>query len=120
MSAGRTLRARLRYGQDLLPEWVARLHGFRPSGARRALALAGMKGLAGTMRWALVNSAEAHARRRAAQLTQDAAPAAVSVLSDPRGTMPPRAYRSEIGGLAQGASAGGGGRGLGSVTSCSA
>jgi len=46
------------------------------------------------MRWALVNSAEAHARRRAAQLTQDAAPAAVSVLSDPRGTMPPRAYRS--------------------------
>lgn len=65
--------------KDLLPEWAARLHGFRLSGARRALARAGLQGLAGTMRWALVNSAEARARRRAAQLIKEVAPAAVSV-----------------------------------------
>lgn len=54
--------------KDLLPTWAAQLHGFRLTGPRRAVVHAGMQGLAGTMRWALVNSAEARARRRADEL----------------------------------------------------
>jgi uncharacterized protein (DUF2236 family) len=54
--------------KDLLPEWAAELHGFRLSPPRRAAARAGVRALGDTMRWALVNSAEARARRRAAQL----------------------------------------------------
>lgn len=64
--------------KDLLPDWAARLHGFRLSGARRALARAGLHGLGGTMRWALVNGAEARARRRAAELALPAASAPVA------------------------------------------
>jgi uncharacterized protein (DUF2236 family) len=56
--------------KDLLPDWAAELHGFRLSAPRRAVARAGIQGLGGTMRWALVNSAEARARRRAAELAQ--------------------------------------------------
>lgn len=55
--------------KDLLPAWAAELHGFRLSPPRRAVARAGIHGLGGTMRWALVNSAEARARRRAVELT---------------------------------------------------
>lgn len=66
--------------KDLLPDWAARMHGFRLSAARRAAARLGIKGLGRTLRWALVNSAEARARRRAAELAQEgvggAAPAA--------------------------------------------
>jgi uncharacterized protein (DUF2236 family) len=62
----------------LLPDWAARLHGFRLSRPRRALARTGMQGLGGTMRWALVNSAEARARRRAAELALPAASAPVA------------------------------------------
>lgn len=54
--------------KDLLPPWAADLHGFRLSGARRLVVRAGVQGLARTMRWSLVNSAEARARRRAAEL----------------------------------------------------
>lgn len=54
--------------KDLLPDWAARLHGFRLSAPRRAAARAGTQALGVAMRWALVNSAEARARRRAAEL----------------------------------------------------
>ncbi|HVY33907.1 MAG TPA: oxygenase MpaB family protein [Caulobacteraceae bacterium] len=56
--------------KDLLPDWAAQMHGFRLSPARRAAARLGVSGLARTLRWALVNSAEARARRRAEQLAQ--------------------------------------------------
>jgi uncharacterized protein (DUF2236 family) len=51
--------------KDLLPDWAAQMHGFRLSGAHRAAVRLGAMGLARSMRWALVNSAEARARRRA-------------------------------------------------------
>lgn len=62
--------------KDLLPGWAAEMHGFRLSGPRRAAARLGVQGLGRTMRWALINSAEARARRRAAELAQQAATAA--------------------------------------------
>jgi uncharacterized protein (DUF2236 family) len=62
--------------KDLLPDWAAALHGFRLSPPRRAAARLGVRALGRTLRWALVNSAEARARRRADQLAQDAAQAA--------------------------------------------
>lgn len=65
--------------KDLLPDWAAELHGFRLSAPRRAMVRAGIQGLGGTMRWALVNSAEARARRRAAELVLAADTAAASV-----------------------------------------
>lgn len=54
--------------KDLLPPWAAQLHGFRLSRARQGVMRAGIQALGGAMRWALVNSAEARARRRAAEL----------------------------------------------------
>jgi uncharacterized protein (DUF2236 family) len=59
--------------KDLLPDWAANMHGFRLSAPRRATARLGVLVLGRTLRWALVNSAEARARRRAEQLAQDAA-----------------------------------------------
>jgi uncharacterized protein (DUF2236 family) len=54
--------------RDLLPGWAASLHGFRLSRPRRSTARAAVKALGRAMRWALLNSAEARARRRAAEL----------------------------------------------------
>lgn len=54
--------------KDLLPPWAAELHGLRLSPARRLAARLGVQALGRTLRWALVNSAEARARRRAAEL----------------------------------------------------
>jgi uncharacterized protein (DUF2236 family) len=54
--------------RDLLPDWAAELHGFSLSTPRRAAARAGVRTLGRLMRWALTNSAEARARRRAAEL----------------------------------------------------
>lgn len=56
--------------RDLLPGWARELHAFRSSAARRAMARTAMQALAPAMRWALVNSAEARARRRARELQQ--------------------------------------------------
>jgi uncharacterized protein (DUF2236 family) len=56
--------------KDLLPDWAAQMHGFRLSAPRRAAARLGIGGLSRTLRWALVNSAEARARRRADQLAR--------------------------------------------------
>lgn len=56
--------------RDLLPAWAAELHGFRLSAPRRAVARAGVQALGRGMRWALVNSAEARARRRADELAR--------------------------------------------------
>jgi uncharacterized protein (DUF2236 family) len=80
----RSVRPRLRYDQrtaaapamalafdaakDLLPDWAAEMHGLRLSPARRFAARAGVQAIGRGMRWALVNSAEARARRRADQL----------------------------------------------------
>lgn len=52
----------------LLPDWAAGLHGFRLSPPRRIAAQLGVQTLGRTLRWALVNSAEARARRRAEEL----------------------------------------------------
>lgn len=54
--------------KDLLPSWAATLHGFRLSLPRRTTARAAVRTLGHAMRWALTNSAEARARRRAAEL----------------------------------------------------
>ncbi|PZQ56344.1 MAG: histidine kinase [Phenylobacterium zucineum] len=59
--------------KDLLPAWAADLHGFRLSAPRRIAVRAGVHGLSRTMRWALTNSAEARARRRAAELAGELA-----------------------------------------------
>jgi uncharacterized protein (DUF2236 family) len=59
--------------KDLLPDWAADMHGFRLSAPRRAAARFGVRALGRALRWALVNSAEARARRRADQLIQEAA-----------------------------------------------
>ncbi|MGA0607905.1 oxygenase MpaB family protein [Phenylobacterium sp. VNQ135] len=56
--------------RDLLPDWAARMHGFRLSPARRLTARLGLNALGRGLRWALTNSAEARARRRAAELAQ--------------------------------------------------
>jgi len=56
--------------KDLLPAWAARMHGFALSAPRRTAARLGVRGMGRTLRWALVNSAEARARRRAEQLAQ--------------------------------------------------
>jgi uncharacterized protein (DUF2236 family) len=56
--------------KDLLPDWAAEMHGFRLSPPRRAATRLGVRTLGRTIRWALVNSAEARARRRAAELAQ--------------------------------------------------
>jgi uncharacterized protein (DUF2236 family) len=57
--------------KNLLPDWAADLHGFRLSPARRAAVRLGVQALGRGMRWALVNSAEARARRRAAELATE-------------------------------------------------
>lgn len=54
--------------KDLLPGWAAELHGFSMPAPRRVLTRAGVRALARSLRWVLVNSAEARARRRAAEL----------------------------------------------------
>jgi uncharacterized protein (DUF2236 family) len=60
--------ARLVFGaaKDQLPAWAARMHGF-PRRSAPGLDL-GVRGVGSVMRWALRNSAEARARRRAAIL----------------------------------------------------
>lgn len=59
--------------KDLLPDWAAEMHGLRLSPARRAAARLGVQALGRGMRWALMNSAEARARRRAQELAEAAA-----------------------------------------------
>lgn len=54
--------------KDLLPAWAADLHGFRMPAPRRVITRAGVHALGRALRWGLVNSAEARARRRAAEL----------------------------------------------------
>lgn len=54
--------------KDLLPDWAQRMHGFRLPFARRPAARLGVKGLGRMIRWALQDTAEARARRRAAEL----------------------------------------------------
>jgi uncharacterized protein (DUF2236 family) len=51
-------------GVDLLPEWAARMHGFRLNGARRLAADAGVRTLGSVLRWALRDGSARRARRR--------------------------------------------------------
>lgn len=73
LAAAPALRVAFDAAKDLLPDWAARMHGFRLSPARRVTARLGVSSLARTLRWALVNSAEARARRRAGELARAAA-----------------------------------------------
>jgi len=70
LAAAPALWAAFDAAKDLLPDWAAEMHGFHLSPARRAAARLSVAGLARTLRWALVNSAEARARRRAEQLAR--------------------------------------------------
>lgn len=70
LAAAPALWAAFEAAKDLLPDWAARMHGFRLSPIGRGAARAGVSGLARTLRWALVNSAEARARRRAEELAR--------------------------------------------------
>ena len=54
--------------RDLLPEWAQRMHGFHVPAARRPAVRLGVQGMGRVLRWALTSSAEARARRRAAEL----------------------------------------------------
>ena len=54
--------------RDLLPDWAQRMHGFRAPVAGRPVVRLGVQGVGRMFRWALTNSAEARARRRAAEL----------------------------------------------------
>lgn len=65
--------------KDLLPDWAAALHGFQLSPPRRAAARAAVRTLGRGMRWALTNSAEARARRRAAELALESPSPTLSV-----------------------------------------
>lgn len=53
---------------DLLPDWASDLHGFQLGASRRAAARLGVQAIGRTVRWGLVNTAEARARRRAQEL----------------------------------------------------
>lgn len=58
--------------QDLLPAWAAEMHGFRLPGPARPAVRLGAQGMGRMIRWALTDSAEGRARRRAAQLSRGA------------------------------------------------
>ena len=68
LAAAPAMAAAFEAAKDLLPDWAAALHGFHLSAPRRAAARAAVKALGRVMRWSLTNSAEARARRRAAEL----------------------------------------------------
>lgn len=68
MAAAPAMAAAFDAAKDLLPDWAVTLHGFRLSPPRRAATRAAVRALGHAMRWALTNSAEARARRRAAEL----------------------------------------------------
>lgn len=67
-AAGPAMSIAFEAAKDLLPPWAADLHGFELTTPRRLMARAGVRALGRTLRWGLVNSAEARARRRAAEL----------------------------------------------------
>jgi uncharacterized protein (DUF2236 family) len=73
-AAGPALAIAFDAAKDLLPDWAVAMHGFRLSPVRRAAARLGVHALARPLRWALVNGAEARARRRASELADSAAP----------------------------------------------
>lgn len=58
-------------GVALLPPWARQMLGLHRPSLRRSLALAGMRGLAPTLRWALGPGLAARARRRALAPPQD-------------------------------------------------
>ena len=55
-------------GQDLLPDWAARLHGFHLSATRRPSIRLGVWGLDLVLHWSLRSGAESRARQRVASL----------------------------------------------------
>jgi len=69
-AAAPAMAAAFEAAKDLLPDWAASLHGFSPSPPKRLAARAAVGTLGHVMRWALTNSAEARARRRAAELAK--------------------------------------------------
>jgi uncharacterized protein (DUF2236 family) len=73
LAAAPVLKMMFEAAEDLLPDWAQRLHGFRIPASRRPAVRLGMKGVGRVLRWALTNSAEARARRRAAELKRSAA-----------------------------------------------
>ena len=54
--------------EDLLPRWAQEMHGFKPAPASAPAVRAAARGLGRVLRWALSNSVEVRARRRAAEL----------------------------------------------------
>jgi uncharacterized protein (DUF2236 family) len=60
--------------EDLLPDWAARMHGFKPAAARRPMLRFGIHGVGSVLRWALLDSAEMRGRRRAARLLGEGQP----------------------------------------------
>ncbi len=67
-AAAPAFRAAFDAAKVLLPDWGARMHSFVLGAPKRAATRLSIQALGKTMRWALVNSAEARARRRAAEL----------------------------------------------------
>lgn len=67
-SARPVARLMFEAAEDLLPDWAQAMHGFRLPPARRPAIRLGVRGLGGVFRWALTNTAESRARRRAAEL----------------------------------------------------
>ena len=54
--------------QDLLPAWAAEMHGFRVAPVSRPAVRTAARALGRVLRWALSNSVEVRARKRAAEL----------------------------------------------------
>jgi uncharacterized protein (DUF2236 family) len=67
-AAGPAMALTFDAAKDLLPDWAASMHGFHLSAPRLTATRLGAQALGRTLRWALVNSAEARARRRADEL----------------------------------------------------
>lgn len=55
-------------GIELLPDWAAKMHGFKASRARRQLIRAGAGGIGVVLRWALTEGSARRARRRASAI----------------------------------------------------
>jgi uncharacterized protein (DUF2236 family) len=69
------MRLNFQAAEDLLPRWAAEMHGFKVAPVSRPAVRAAARSLGVVLRWALNNSVEIRARKRAVELGLKAAPA---------------------------------------------
>lgn len=76
--------------EDLLPGWAIEMHGFKLAPVSRPAVRAAARSLGAVLRWALHNSVEVRARKRAAELGLRPVDGSVSPTADPRRGSPSR------------------------------